>query len=72
VAFCDKETGFVGRGRERKAIYLDFGKAFNTVFCCILIAKLVKCGLERWNGQKVENEVQRVVFTDRVKLCICK
>lgn len=62
-----KKTVSVGKGRERKAVCLDFSKASSTVFCSIFIAKLVKRSLEMWTGNKVclENELQRVVFTDR-------
>jgi len=34
---------------------LDFSKAFDTVFCNILIGKLRKCGLDKWTMRWIEN-----------------
>uniref|UniRef100_A0A8B9DAD6 Reverse transcriptase domain-containing protein n=1 Tax=Anser cygnoides TaxID=8845 RepID=A0A8B9DAD6_ANSCY len=47
-------------------IYLDFGKAFDTVSHDILLAKLRRCGIDEWTVRWVENgltgQAQRVMI----------
>ncbi|GAB0183644.1 mitochondrial enolase superfamily member 1 [Grus japonensis] len=61
-------TGWVDEGREVDVVYLDFSKAFDTVFHNILIGKLRKCGLDEWTGRWIESRLngraQRVVISD--------
>ena len=54
VAFYDGITGWVDVGRAVDAIYLDFSKAFDTVFHT-LITKLRKRGTDEWTVRWVEN-----------------
>jgi len=48
-------------------VYLNFSKAFDTVFSDILIRKLRKCGLDEWMARWTENwlngRTQRVVIS---------
>jgi len=50
--------------------YLDFSKAFDTIFHNILLGKLRKCGLDEWSVRWIENwlngRAQRV-FTSGAK-----
>uniref|UniRef100_A0A8B9ZSV0 Reverse transcriptase domain-containing protein n=1 Tax=Anas zonorhyncha TaxID=75864 RepID=A0A8B9ZSV0_9AVES len=66
IAFYGGITSWVDGGRAVDVIYLDFSKAFNTVPCDILIAKLRKCGIDEWTARWVENwltgRAQRVVI----------
>ena len=41
-------THLVDEGKDVDVVYLDFRKAFNTVFCSILPEKLAACGLDRY------------------------
>jgi len=43
IAFYDGMTGWVDEGRAVDVVYLDFSKAFDTVFRNILLGKLRKC-----------------------------
>jgi len=45
IAFYDGMTGWVDEGRAVDVVYLDFSKAFDTVFHNILIGKVRKRGL---------------------------
>jgi len=61
TAFYDDMTGWVDEGRAMDVVYLDFSKAFETVF----LGKLRKCGLDEWSLRWTENwlngRTQRVV-----------
>lgn len=46
IAFSDELTGIVDKGRAVDDLYLDFGKAFDTVSLSLII-KLVTYGLEK-------------------------
>jgi len=48
IAFCDGMTGWVDEGRAVDVVYLDLGKALDTVSHNILLQKLRKCGLDEW------------------------
>lgn len=41
ITLCDQKAGSVDEGRTVDISYLDFSKAFDTVFCNILIGKLL-------------------------------
>ena len=45
----------VGEGKAVEVGYLDFNKAFDTVFHGILLQKLAACGLNRCTLGSVEN-----------------
>ncbi|GAB0196695.1 mitochondrial enolase superfamily member 1 [Grus japonensis] len=66
IAFYDGMTGWLDEERA-DVVYLDFSKAFDTVFCNILISKLRKCGLDEWTVRWVENwlngRAQRVLIS---------
>ena len=55
IAFCEGITGWVDEERAAEAVYLNFSKAFNTVYHNILIGKLRKCGLDEWSVRWIEN-----------------
>jgi len=66
IAFYDGMIHWVDEGRTVDVVYLDFSKAFDTVFHNILLGKLRKCGLEKWTVKWIENwlngRAQRVVI----------
>ncbi|GAB0200312.1 mitochondrial enolase superfamily member 1 [Grus japonensis] len=63
----EKKTGWVNEGRTVDVVYLNFGKAFDTVSHNILIGNLRKCGLDEWTVRWIENwlngRAQRVVIS---------
>ncbi|GAB0204380.1 mitochondrial enolase superfamily member 1 [Grus japonensis] len=67
IAFCDGMTGWVDEERTVDVVYLDFSRAFDTVFHNILIGKLRKYGLDEWTVRWVENllngRAQKVVIS---------
>ncbi|PKU33606.1 rna-directed dna polymerase from mobile element jockey-like [Limosa lapponica baueri] len=66
IAFYDVITGWLDEGRAADVIYLDFSKAFDTVFHNIVIRKLRKYGLDegalRWIESWLCDRTQRVVI----------
>lgn len=68
IAFFKDTTGLVG---EKKAVvdlfHLDYSKAFDTVFCNILINKQMKYRLEtwavRWSENWLNNQAKSVAIT---------
>ena len=67
IAFYDDMTGWVDEGRAMDVVYLDFGRAFDTISIDILLGKLRKCGLDEWSVRWIENwlngRTQRVVVS---------
>ncbi|GAB0207180.1 mitochondrial enolase superfamily member 1 [Grus japonensis] len=65
ISFYDQVTCLVDEGKAVDVIYLDFGKAFNTVSHSILLEKLAADGLDRctlhWVKNWLEGQAQRVV-----------
>lgn len=41
IILCDQKAGLVDEGRTMDTAYLDFSKAFDIVFCNILIGNLL-------------------------------
>ncbi|CAM5085162.1 unnamed protein product [Eretmochelys imbricata] len=66
IAFCDEITGSVDMGKAVDVIYLDFGKAFDTISHSVLASKLKKYGLDEWTIKWIESwldcRAQRVVI----------
>jgi len=54
IAFYDGVTGWLDEGRAVDVVYLDFSKAFDTVFHNILLGKLSKRGLDEWSVRWIE------------------
>jgi len=50
-------TGWVDEGTAVDVVYLDFSKAFDTVFHSILLGKLMKYGLENQAVRWIENQL---------------
>ncbi|PKU45468.1 rna-directed dna polymerase from mobile element jockey-like [Limosa lapponica baueri] len=65
ISFYDKVTCLVDEGKAVDVVYLDFSKAFNTVFHSILLEKLAAHGLDgntlHWVQNWLEGRAQRVV-----------
>ncbi|KAK4818056.1 hypothetical protein QYF61_004606 [Mycteria americana] len=65
ISFCDQVSRLVDEGKAVDVIYLDFSKAFDTVFHSILLEKLVAHGLGGctpcWVKNWLDGRAQRVV-----------
>ena len=55
INFYDEMTSLVDEGRAVDIVYLEFNKAFDTVFQKILIEKLLKYGLAEQTVRWIEN-----------------
>ncbi|KAJ7412712.1 RNA-directed DNA polymerase from mobile element jockey-like protein [Pitangus sulphuratus] len=55
IAFYGETMTWVDEGRAVNIVYLNFSKAFDTVFHNILTGKLRKCGLDEWRVRWTEN-----------------
>ena len=55
ISFCDKVTHIVNVGKASDVVYLNFSKAFNTVFHSVLPGKLAVHGLDRYTLCWVKN-----------------
>lgn len=54
VALYVKTGGSVHEGRAMDAVYLDFSKAFDAIFCNIHIGKLMKYRPDKWTLGLIE------------------
>ena len=70
ISFYDWVTRLVDKGKAVDVVYLDFSKAFDTVYHSILLQKLAVHGLKRytlgWVRNWLEGRAWRVVV-NRVK-----
>lgn len=55
IAFFKDTTGLVGEKKAVDLFHLDYSKAFDTVFCNILINKQMEYRLEMWAVRWFEN-----------------
>ena len=65
ISFCDRVTHLVDEGNVVDVIYLDFSKAFDTLFHSILLEKLAAHSLDKctlgWVENWLDSRAQRVV-----------
>ncbi|CAM4552493.1 unnamed protein product [Lepidochelys olivacea] len=70
IAFYDEITGSVDEGKAGDVVFLDFSKAFDTVFHSILARKLKKYRLDEWTIRWIESwldcRAQRVVINGSI------
>ncbi|PKU38309.1 rna-directed dna polymerase from mobile element jockey-like [Limosa lapponica baueri] len=66
MSFYNHVTRFLDVGKAVDVVYLDFGKAFDTVPHCILLEKLENHGIDkctlRWIKNWLDGRAQRVVI----------
>jgi len=55
ISFSDQMMHLVSDGKAAGIVYLDFSRAFGTVFHSILLGKLAACGLDRYTLCWVKN-----------------